>query len=56
MIVFLSICFGLILGFIIGWHLRAVILARTILKHYFDTNYTKENNVLYIEKYRGKLK
>lgn len=47
---------GLGIGFMIGWHLRALILARTILKYYFNTDYTKKDNVLYIDKFRGKLK
>ncbi len=47
---------GLVFGFMFGWHLRGVILARTILKHYFNTDYSKEGNVLYIDKFKNKLK
>lgn len=49
-----TICFGI--GFMIGWHFARFIIAKTILKHYFNTDYIKKDNVLYIDKFKNKIK
>lgn len=55
-IAYVMIPSGFVFGFILGWIYRGRVIAATILKHYYNQNYKKEDNVLYIDKFRGKIK